>query len=147
LSTRHAFVAGLAACLFVTGAASQPFIYPAKGQSVQQQQKGEGECYSWAKAHTGIDPAAGTTAAVPQEQGGGVRGAVGGAAGGAIIAGMAGGNVGGSAAAGALIGGIVGHARQERRNQEAQVNAQAGTTQTFQRAFAACLEGRGYTVR
>jgi hypothetical protein len=145
---RQALAAGVAACLIAVGAfAQQPYIYPAKGQSAQQQQKDQGECYSWAKANTGIDPAAGVNAAAPQEQGGGARGAVGGAAGGAIIAGAAGGNVGGAAVAGALIGGIVGNARQQRRNQEAQANAQAATLNTFQRAYAACLEGRGYTVK
>jgi hypothetical protein len=145
---RQAFAAGVAACLFAMGAlAQQPYIYPAKGQSAQQQQRDQGECYSWAKTNSGVDPAAGVNVAAPQEQGGAARGAVGGAAGGAIIAGIAGGNVGGSAAAGALIGGLVGHARQERRNQEAQANAQAATLGAFQRAYAACLEGRGYTVK
>jgi hypothetical protein len=148
VSKRHALVVGVAACLFAAGAQSQqPYVYPAKGQSAQQQQKDQGECYTWAKANTGIDPAAGVNVAAPQEQGGGAVGAVGGAAGGAIIAGAAGGNVGGAAAAGALIGGIVGHARQQRRNQEAQANAQAQVMQSFQRAYAACLEGRGYTVK
>ena len=31
-------------------------IYPAKGQSQAQQNKDEGECQTWAKNNTGIDP-------------------------------------------------------------------------------------------
>jgi hypothetical protein len=148
VSKRPALVVAVAAFLFAAGAQSQqPYVYPAKGQSAQQQKKDEGECYSWARANTGVDPAAGVNVSAPQESGGGAVGAVGGAAGGAIIAGAAGGNVGGAAVAGALIGGLVGHARQERRNQEAQANAQAATIGAFQRAYAACLEGRGYTVK
>ena len=37
--------------------------YPSKGQSPQQQTKDEGECFTWAKQQTGIDPMA--TAATP----------------------------------------------------------------------------------
>jgi len=37
--------------------ATTPIVYPAKNQTPQQQQKDEGECATWAKQTTGIDPA------------------------------------------------------------------------------------------
>ena len=38
----------LIAALFAAGAAAQSFVYPAKGQSPEQQKKDEGECHVWA---------------------------------------------------------------------------------------------------
>ena len=38
--------------------ARQPIVYPAKGQSNEQQNRDDGECYVWARQSTGIDPAA-----------------------------------------------------------------------------------------
>ena len=64
-------------------------VYPSKGQSAEQQSGDEGECYSWAKQETGIDPIA--VASAPTEEvssvGGGerLRGAARGAAAGAVI--------------------------------------------------------------
>lgn len=124
-------------------------VYPAKGQSAQQQGRDEGECYVWARDRTGIDPSAGTAPA-PQQQaagGGAVRGAARGAVGGAIIGEVSGGSAGSGAAAGAVMGGIKGVARQQRAQQQAAQQAQASSIQTFQRAYGACLEGRGYTVK
>jgi hypothetical protein len=54
-----ALTASLAVMSFAIGQAqAKPIVYPSKGQSPQQQQKDEGECYVWAKNSTGIDPAA-----------------------------------------------------------------------------------------
>lgn len=128
--------------------------YPSKGQSAQQQSKDEGECYSWAKKQTGIDPVA--VASAPTQQsgpatGGGerVRGAARGAAGGAAIGAVAG-NAGKGAAAGAIVGTMAG-GRQARKNKAAQQQqaeeAKAGTLQQFNKAFSACMEGRGYLVK
>ena len=39
-------------------ASAQTIIYPAKGQSSEQQQKDEGECMVWARNETGVDPTA-----------------------------------------------------------------------------------------
>jgi hypothetical protein len=51
-------VVSVAALSFVSIAtAAKPIVYPAKGQSAQQQKKDEGECHVWAKQSTGIDPA------------------------------------------------------------------------------------------
>jgi ferric-dicitrate binding protein FerR (iron transport regulator) len=36
----------------------EPIIYPAQGQSSEQQKQDEGECHIWVKDNTGVDPAA-----------------------------------------------------------------------------------------
>jgi len=156
------------------GLAQQLIIYPAKGQSQAQQEKDQGECQTWAKNNTGIDPLAlasqasqpaPVAAQAPQQQVGGerVRGAARGAAGGAVIGAIAG-DAGKGAAAGAAAGTMVGGARQretKRQNAQAQQNANAQAQQqganqkadvqnklaTFNKAYSACLEGRGYTVK
>lgn len=132
----------------------KPSIYPAKGQSAQQKQKDDKECMAWAKQDTGIDPVA-ASAPPPQQTGaavgGGerVRGAARGAVGGAVIGGIAG-DAGAGAGIGAAAGTMAGGAKA-RRNQAAS-NEQAQQTQqaqlgTFYRAYGACMEGRGYTVK
>jgi hypothetical protein len=141
-------------------AAQQPIAYPAKGQSAQQQQKDQGECQAWAKQTTGVDPATVAQAPAPAAQsgpavGGGerVRGAARGAAGGALVGAIAG-DAGEGAAVGAIVGTVAGGVRA-RRNREAQqqqaqqqhVAQQQGQLSTFNRAFAACMEGRGYTIK
>jgi hypothetical protein len=135
--------------------AAKPIIYPSKGQSPQQQQKDEGECYVWAKNSTGIDPAAVAAAPAPQQQtgpavGGGERAS--GALRGAVIGGIVDGGDG--AGKGAAVGMVVGgsRARQNQRSQNAQAQQQTqsqkqGAMNTFYRAQGACLEGRGYTIK
>src|SRR5262245_32406833 len=77
--------------------AQKPIVYHAQGQSQQQQNKDDGECYSCAKSNTGIDPAQ-ASAPAPQKTGpavgGGerVRGAARGAVGGAVVGEIAGDN-------------------------------------------------------
>ena len=77
--------------------------------------------------------------------GGAARGAFGGAAIGAIA-----GNAGKGAAIGAVVGTMGGAGRAHANQAAAQQQAQANREQqlnTYTRAQAACLEGRGYTVR
>lgn len=147
---------GMAAlCVAVSAVAQQPVVYPAKGQSATQQGKDDGECHAWAKQNTGIDPAALAQTPVPQATGpavgGGERvgGALMGAAGGALIGGVAG-DAGKGAAIGAVVG-TMGGGRKARQSQEAQnQQAQAQRQQqmnTFYRAYGACMEGRGYTIK
>ena len=50
-------VAAFCGGLLVTGASAQQFVYPAKGQSPDQQKKDEAECTQWAVKQTGFDPA------------------------------------------------------------------------------------------
>jgi Glycine-zipper domain len=134
--------------------AQKPIVYPAKNQSAEQQKKDDGACQSWAKQNTGIDPV--TASAPPPQQtgpavGGGerVRGAARGAVGGAVIGGIAG-DAGKGAGIGATVGVMAGGANA-RKNQEAQ-NQQAQQQQqqrlaTYYKAYGACMEGRGYTVK
>ena len=126
--------------------AGGPFVYPQKGQSADQQSQDEYECYKWARAQSGVDPKTGP----PQVGGPGSReragGTVGGAARGAALGaavGAIGGNAGKGAAAGAVVGGAAG--RRGAINREQQAAAQAGSA--YDRAFAACMDARGYSVR
>lgn len=151
----HLFI-GMAALSWAwTAAAQQPVVYPAKGQSAQQQSQDEGQCYAWAKQSTGIDPAVVASSPPPQQTGtavgGGQRvgGAARGAAGGAAVGAIAG-DAGKGAAAGAVVGTMAGgrRARQQQaaQNQQAQAQQQ-GAIQTYYRAYGACMEGRGYTIK
>ena len=84
LKMQHACAVLIAALALEAIAQSKPIAYPAKGQSAQQQQADEGQCYGWAKSSTGVDPAAVASTPPPQSGpavGGGER--VGGAARGA----------------------------------------------------------------
>jgi hypothetical protein len=153
--------AALSALVVVLGAGELSslfgvYVYPAKGQSQAQQANDESVCYKSARSKTGVDPA-NLPPAKPQSttahQGGAVRGAAGGAAGGAAIGAVAG-NAGQGAAIGAVAGALVGRGGQNALNNAeqhyAQANAQAQHSQSinnFRRAFAACVESKGYTVK
>jgi hypothetical protein len=100
----------------------------------------------------------------PQQKAGRVRGAARGAAGGAAIGAIAG-NAGAGAGAGAVAGTMRGGMKQREANAQSkqQASAQAAATQkeatkelkmehqegidTFQRAFSACMDARGYSVK
>lgn len=146
----------LASALFVLHTVSaEPFVYPAEGQSAEQQGQDKYQCYLWAKDQTGVDPAKPVSAAAPASsprRGGALRGAVIGAGVGAI-GGAIGDDTSKGAKIGAGVGATVGVLRQRRGNraaqasaQQAQVNQQARLGE-YDRAFSVCMEGRGYTVR
>ena len=128
--------------------------YPSRGQSPAKQSQDEGECYAWARQQTGIDPVAVASTPPPPSGpavGGGerVKGAARGAAGGAVI-----GSVTGDTSDGATIGAVAGAmagGRQARKNKQAQAQqaqqAKAGAIQHFNKAFGACMEGRGNVVK
>lgn len=130
----------------------KPSVYPAKGQSAEQKNTDDSQCLAWAKQDTGIDPAA--VAATPPPpagpQGERLRGAVRGAAGGAVIGEIVDDDAGKGAAVGATAGVLAG-GRRARQKQAAQAQqAQASTAQTidtYYRAYGACMQGRGYTVK
>jgi hypothetical protein len=137
-----------------TAAWAQPIVYPARSQSAAQQQKDEGECHVWARQNTGVDPAVVASQPAPatsssvgggERVGGAARGALGGAAIGAIA-----GDTGQGAAIGAVAGTMLG-GRRARQNAAARDQAAASGTQaqidTYYRAYGACLEGRGYTIK
>jgi OmpA family protein len=143
------------------------FVYPAKGQKPEQQQKDETECYTWARSQTGIDPTgpATTPAATPAKvdnpaNGARAAGAARGAAGGAVIGAIAG-DAGKGAAIGATAGTMRGGAQKrkgkkaaEQQEQQAKTQAQTQATaadtqkmDTFKKAYSACVQGRGYTAQ
>ena len=79
--------------------AQEVIVYPAQGQSGEQQDKDNFECYNWSKRNSGFDPMAPPTAstAPPQsqaQQGGVGRGATRGAPVGVGVGAIAGGSSG-----------------------------------------------------
>ena len=159
MATRHAVRTMLAAALvglaLPPAAAQQMYIYPSQNQSPDQQSQDRYECHIWAVQQTGVDPTNPQMAAAPPQQeaqqGGLLRGAARGATVGVVV-GAIGGSAGKGAAIGAASGALFGGMRrrdqqrqqeQQRRNYEQQ---QAQAIGAYNRAQAACLRGRGYTV-
>ena len=128
----------LAASGCASGPAAQPgaYVYPQKGQTAEQQTRDATECRAWAQQQSGFDP---LTDSAKGAGVGALIGAVGGAATGAAI-GAATGHAGTGAAIGAAAGGIggagVGGVYNYSKSKEG-----------YDRAFSACMSGRGYTVR
>ena len=131
-------------------------IYPAKGQTAEQQTTDEQQCYDWAKAQTGIDlQAPPPPPAEPEKSAGGqrVKGAVRGAAAGAVVGEVADNDADEGAKIGAAAGVVAGgrKARKEKSAAEEQAKAdtqasQAQRQETFKKAMGTCLQGRGYTT-
>ena len=150
----------LAAVVLLSGplaSAQQQIIYPSKGQTPEQQNKDQGECYVWAKQQTGVDPVALAQQSANQPsptgpQGQRVKGAAGGAVVGTAVGAIAG-DAGKGAAIGAVTGTVAGGARQRRQGkaqQQQQQQVQQQTQQSlanYNRAFSACMEGHGYVVK
>lgn len=119
-------------------------VYPAKGQSPDQQSKDQYECNQWAIQQSGFDPAnpqaagTGTSGTGREVLRGGARGAAAGAAIGAIA-----GDAGKGAAIGATAGGLGRGMKKRSESRNAPPPGQAN----YQKAMAACLEGRGYSVK
>jgi hypothetical protein len=148
-----------------TGATAQEqFIYPSKGQSTQQQEKDKFDCYGWAKGQSGFDPMAPPTpSTAPPSRGGrsvaggaiggGALGAGLGAVGGAIAGGKAGKGAAIGAATGGLLGGVsaaganASASRDYRDWERREATSYAAARAQYNRAFSACMEGRGYTVK
>ena len=137
-------------------------IFPAKGQTAEQQKQDETAAYDWATGQTGWDPyqeydklvemgyAAAETA--DAARGGAVKGAARGALLGATVGAVAG-DAGEGAAIGATAGGLTGGARSHRTKKAAggaADSAVAAYKQKFaiwDRNFMAAMEGKGYTVK
>ena len=139
----------------------KPIIFPNKGQTPQQQDQDNYQCYNWAKQNTGFDPMVPFQPTAPPPpaqapQGGAVKGAAGGALAGAAIGSLSG-DAGKGAAAGAIAGGLIGGVKRKQQTQQiaAQQDQYAQQQQaaynqkrdTYSRAFSACMEGKGYTVK
>jgi hypothetical protein len=140
------------------------YVFPSKSQTPEQQSQDEQACYAWAKDQSGIDPAlvkanpdsarkAAGAKADTATQGAGARGAARGAAGGAVV-----GAIAGDAGEGAAIGAVVGVASGRKAKKQAKKQAEQQAVQetnawaaqqieTFKKAFSACIEGKGYTVK
>lgn len=133
-------------------------VYPSEGQSSETQASDEGVCYQWARQATGIDPmleAVATAPPVPQSGGGrAARGVFRGAARAALIADIADADTNEAAWAGGLVGGVRGAREHQVRQRAVQQQAERETDEeirrlreTFNKGFAACLEGKKYTVK
>jgi hypothetical protein len=133
------------------------YVFPAKGQSKQQQKEDEFECYKWAVEQSGIDPLnLPKVEAAPVQSGptgAAVKGAAKGAAAGAAIGaitGDAGTGAAVGAAAGAMAGRRAGKQAQAQQNQQSQANAAASEQamkDSYMKAFSVCIEGKGYTIK
>ena len=140
---------------FFTAIGAQMFVYPAKGQSKDQQSKDEYACHQWAVQQSGFDPSKQQPVSSGKSSSGGGEVVKGGAVGALLglgigsLAGEAGKGAAIGAGAGALFGGLRKHdqdkqkesaAKQAQANQQAQMN-------NYNKAKQACLEAKGYTVK
>lgn len=138
-------------------------IFPAKGQTSEQQKLDETAAYDWATQQmSGWDPykeydvlvQKGYAAAEKADaaKGGAVKSALGGALLGVAIGAIAG-DAGKGAAIGAAAGGLTGGARSHRTRKAAGGSADAAVAAykqqfaVWDRNFMAAMEGKGYTVR
>ena len=145
----------LAADPRATGA-QDVYVYPAKNQTDEQMARDKEECHDWAVKQTGVDPEKlASEAATPppkRESSSGAGSGLGGAG-----LGTARGAMSGDAAGGAIRGVGIGrlvraaHARREmeEQHQASPQDYQQRKTQlqSYDRAFGACLTGRGYSVQ
>ncbi len=137
-------------------------IYPAKGQSAEQQRADEAAAYDWACKQTSWDPYQAKavldqqTNVAAEQAGAALGGAVKGGAGGAIMGvaiGAIAGDAGKGAAIGATAGGMTGGMRSRRAVKAAGGSATSAATayqqqfSLWDRNFIAALEGMGYSVR
>ena len=130
-------------------------VFPAQGQSKEQQEQDDFACYKWAVEQTGIDPRqiSGSSAQPQQEAaaGGAAKGAAKGAALGAIGGAIAG-DAGEGAKVGAAVGGAGGAMKSRRRNREREAGAQQQAQQQqnamaeYEKAWGVCMKGKGYEV-
>jgi len=139
-------------------------VFPAKGQTPEQQEADEWECVEWSVNEAGLGPnagqqdvqaagEAGKDQAKDATKGAAVVGAAKGAAAGAVIGAIAG-DTGEGAAIGAVGGALKG--RKARKQAQKQAEAQAeekvaadnkAKLDTIKKGMAACLESKGYTVQ
>lgn len=133
------------------------YVFPAKDQDKATQDKDETSCFNWAKEQSGYDPMNPTKVVAAEADksldGSAVVGAAGGAAAGAAIGAIAG-DTGKGAAIGAVVGGlrgrrsrIVGDQREQQANNQAAVAKTSELKANYNKAFSACMEAKGYTVK
>jgi len=133
------------------------YVFPSEDQDKEQQELDEYNCYKWAKEQTGINPM--KLEQIEAEQvdtspdGSAVVGAAKGAAAGAAIGAIAG-DAGKGAAIGATVGAlggrrgkVAGDAQEQQQNEQAAAATEKELMGNFNKAFSACMEGKGYTVK
>ncbi len=138
----------LAGLVAMNAQAQSLMIYPAAGQSPQQQQQDRYNCHGWSVQQSGYDPSnppapsAGPSfgSASKEALRGGFRGAAAGAAIGAIA-----GDAGKGAAIGAT-GGAMKRGFQERDRQQQAASAPPPGLDNYNRAMKSCLGALGYSV-
>ena len=157
------FVVLIALVFGLSNAFAGMYVFPKQGQSQQQQFSDDGECRSWAIRETGVDPAylQGQMAMLSNQPAqrdmpvarGALRGVAAGAAMGGIRNNMDEG-AGRGATMGVTYGAMKGMAnrrdmvRQESANQANQQMAGLQASQdSYMRAFAACMDAKGYSVK
>ena len=133
------------------------YVFPAKDQTKETQEADESACYKWAIEQTGIDPLNPPEVQAAEvdtsPDGTAVRSAARGAAAGAAIGAIAG-DAGKGAAIGAAAGGMggfrakrVGDAQQQQHAQASASQQSAELMNQYKKAYSACMEGKGYTVK
>jgi len=133
------------------------YVFPANNQNAATQEADETACFKWAKQQSGYDPMNPTVYkggdVDKSADGTAVKGAAVGAAGGAAIGAIAG-DAGKGAAIGAVVGGVrgrrskvVGDEQQQQANDQAASAATQAAAKDYNKAFAVCMEGKGYTVK
>ncbi len=137
LTIRCSFVAALCGLsMAATSIADELMIFPNADQAPEQQEQDKYACYSWAKDQSDFDPMAPPTATEAPPEEGAKKG-----------------GIGRGLVRGAAIGGM---RRQDQKRKEQQQRQQWEQEQQriyeenrnrYNRAYAACLEGKNYTVR
>jgi outer membrane lipoprotein SlyB len=133
------------------------YVFPSQQQDQATQEADEMACYNWAKQQSGVDPLNPPQVEAAQvdtsPDGTAVVGAAKGAAAGAAIGAIAG-DAGKGAAIGAVAGGLAGRrakvggdAAQQQQNDQAAAAQEQQMMDNFKKAFTACMEGKGYTVK
>jgi Glycine-zipper domain len=133
------------------------YVFPSNDQDQATQDADEMACFKWAKERTGFDPLNPTQVVAAEADtsldGSAVKGAARGAAAGAAIGAIAG-DTGKGAAIGAVAGGLrgrrarkYGDAAEQQNNEAAAAAKEKELADNYNKAFAACMEGKGYTVK
>ncbi len=126
---------------------AQQYVFPAQGQSPEQQKQDEAACYNWAVENSGYDPANPPDVQVATQPSGPSGARVRGAAKGAVIGEITHADTGNAAIAGAVVGGSRDRRSKRAQQEQAQVAAEESGKTEFNNARAACLEGKGYSVK
>ena len=104
------------------------YVFPANNQDAATQEADEMACFTWAKNQSGYDPLNPTQVTGAQVDR----------------------SVDGTAVVGAGVGAagkVVGDERQQQANNQAAAAKEKELANNYNKAFSACMEGKGYTVK